>query len=214
MPGETDSQWEHDLQQAVSLDAEHLRHLTYEKNTRIYQMLKARRIREVDGESSTRFFAMLTDKLRRGRIRTLRDIQLLPNPACTHATTPPAQGVPYLGCGPSAHSFDLSHTREWNIASLNPLHHPLHGERATCHLKPSVWTYPRYNEYVMTSLRTMWGISLEEVSKKFGTELATLHRHRRSLSEKRQAGNGRPTAAPRHEASPFHDGIISDLMFV
>ena len=58
LPGETDERWERDLKQAVSLNVEHISayHLTYEEGTRIYELLQAHRIREVDEESSVRFF--------------------------------------------------------------------------------------------------------------------------------------------------------------
>lgn len=58
LPGETDERWERDLKQAVSLNVEHISayHLTYEEGTRIYELLQAHRIREVDEESVYRFF--------------------------------------------------------------------------------------------------------------------------------------------------------------
>ena len=68
LPDETDQRWERDLQQAVGLDVEHISayHLTYEKGTRIYEMLQSHRISEVDEESSLRFFSALMDTWERG----------------------------------------------------------------------------------------------------------------------------------------------------
>ena len=65
LPGETDKRWKRDLQQAVSLNVEHISayHLTYEEGTRIYELLQTHRIREVDEESSLRFFSTLMDTL-------------------------------------------------------------------------------------------------------------------------------------------------------
>lgn len=65
LPGETDERWKRDLQQAVSLNVEHISayHLTYEEGTRIYELLQAHRIREVDEESSVRFFSTLINTL-------------------------------------------------------------------------------------------------------------------------------------------------------
>lgn len=65
LPGETDERWKRDLQQAVSLGVEHISayHLTYEEGTRIYELLQAHRIHEVDEESSVRFFSTLMDTL-------------------------------------------------------------------------------------------------------------------------------------------------------
>ncbi len=78
------------------------------------------------------------------------------------------QGKPYLGIGPSAHSYD-GEQRSWNIANnskyINAIEAgtlPLERERLSIKDK--------YNEYVMTRLRTQWGISLDEVRDLFGKE--------------------------------------------
>ena len=74
LPGETDERWKRDLQQAVSLDVEHISayHLTYEEGTRIYELLQTHRIREVDEESSLRFFSTLMDTLGRPATSTTK----------------------------------------------------------------------------------------------------------------------------------------------
>jgi oxygen-independent coproporphyrinogen-3 oxidase len=78
-------------------------------------------------------------------------------------------GKPYLGIGPSAHSFD-GNSRKWNISN-NSLYiraiqkGEIPAETEELSLKD------RYNEYVMTRLRTKWGISLAEVEEKFGSEV-------------------------------------------
>ena len=77
LPGETKERWEKDLRQAISLNVEHISayHLIYEEDTPIYNMLKQHQICEVDEDSSLEFF---TDRISsKGRIRTLRNIQLL-----------------------------------------------------------------------------------------------------------------------------------------
>jgi len=215
LPGETESRWEHDLQQAVSLNAEHISayHLTYEKDTRIYQMLKAHHIREVDEESSARFFNMLTEKRKKAGYEHYEISNFCKPGMQSRHNTSYWKGIPYLGCGPSAHSFDID-TREWNIASLSRYIRSMEtGQRAreTEYLdKPT-----RYNEYIMTSLRTMWGVSLEEVKRKFGTELwrhcintATPYMESGKLETKNQQ------LRLTREGIFLSDGIISDLMFV
>ncbi len=77
-------------------------------------------------------------------------------------------GKPYLGIGPSAHSF-YNHQRSWNIANntkyINSLeNNSLPSENETLTLRD------QYNEYVMTGLRTMWGVSYEKVEKQFGIQ--------------------------------------------
>jgi oxygen-independent coproporphyrinogen-3 oxidase len=75
-------------------------------------------------------------------------------------------GEKYLGVGPSAHSFD-GESRQWNVSNLKSYissieKNEINFESET--LSPS----QKYNEYVMTALRTMWGIDLEKVKSDFG----------------------------------------------
>ena len=77
-------------------------------------------------------------------------------------------GKHYLGIGPSAHSYD-GKQRSWNIAnnpkymkSLQQDQLPLERETLT--------TKDRYNEYLMTGLRTIWGVSVDRIRKEFGDQ--------------------------------------------
>jgi oxygen-independent coproporphyrinogen-3 oxidase len=74
-------------------------------------------------------------------------------------------GLPYLGIGPSAHSYD-GHTRSWNIAS-NPLYLKALAQDKLPITRETLTPVDRYNEYVMTRLRTASGIDLREVSRLF-----------------------------------------------
>lgn len=215
LPGETDGRWTHDLRQAVNLDVEHISayHLTYEEGTRIHRMLQARRISEVDEESSLRFFGALTDTLCTAGYEHYEISNFCKPGMYSRHNTSYWKGIPYLGCGPAAHSFNAE-TREWNVASLNEYIRSVEaGQRSHETEYPDKAT--RYNEYVMTTLRTAWGTPLEEVKRLFGTEF---WRHCTD------------TAAPYLESGRLEiddnrlrltrtgifisDGIISDLMFV
>lgn len=215
LPGETDERWERDLEQAVSLNVEHISayHLTYEEGTRIYELLQAHRIREVDEESSVRFFSTLIDTLGAAGYEHYEISNFCrPGKHSSHNTSY-WKGIPYLGCGPSAHSFN-THTREWNVASLEEYMHGIetdrrkfeteYRDRATC-----------YNECIMTCIRTRWGVPLKYVEQKFGTEMwqycmdmATPHLE-----------SGKLKIQDNHlcltrEGIFISDGIISDLMFI
>jgi oxygen-independent coproporphyrinogen-3 oxidase len=76
--------------------------------------------------------------------------------------------VPYLGLGPSAHSFN-GYSRQWNVRDLKKYVKYVNSgkdffEREELDMKT------RFNEYIMTSLRTMWGIDLEYVERTFEKE--------------------------------------------
>lgn len=215
LPGETDERWERDLEQAVSLNVEHISayHLTYEEGTRIYELLQAHRIREVDEESSVRFFSTLIDTLGTAGYEHYEISNFCRPGKHSRHNTSYWKGIPYLGCGPSAHSFN-THTREWNVASLEEYMHGIetdrrkfeteYRDRATC-----------YNECIMTCIRTRWGVPLKYVEQKFGTEMwqycmdmATPHLE-----------SGKLKIEDNHlcltrEGIFISDGIISDLMFI
>ncbi len=215
LPGETVERWEQDLQEAVRLRPEHLSayHLTYEEGTPLYRLREEHRVREVDEDDSLRFFTRLTHTLREaGYVHYEISNFCLPGKQARHNTAY-WQGIPYLGCGPSAHSFD-TRSREWNAASLEAYIEGM--ERDERPFETEVLDADtRYNEYVMTGLRTRWGISLEKVEADFGTkrlaylqQMARPHIRRGKLEEK--DGMLKLT----EEGIFTSDDIISDLMFV
>lgn len=75
-------------------------------------------------------------------------------------------GVPYLGIGPSAHGFD-GQTRYLNIAN-NAAYLNLLQEGKLAETIEELDRYDRFNEYIMTSLRTMWGTSLQKIAAEYG----------------------------------------------
>jgi oxygen-independent coproporphyrinogen-3 oxidase len=78
------------------------------------------------------------------------------------------QGQPYLGIGPSAHSFD-GRSRAWNVSNNSKYIASLLRDEIPSTIE-SLSVNDRYNEYIMTGLRTVWGISLDKVGMEFGTD--------------------------------------------
>ena len=76
------------------------------------------------------------------------------------------QGKKYLGLGPSAHSFNIA-SRQWNVASITQYSQSLQLNCVPCE-KEILSIEKKYNEYVLTSLRTMWGCDLNFISSNFG----------------------------------------------
>src|SRR5690606_34596125 len=80
-------------------------------------------------------------------------------------------GVPYLGLGPGAHSFD-GKTRSWNIPNNQTYMHSAE-KGIPDHEKEELTEAQSYNEYVMTRLRTVWGISFAEMEHRFSSTITT-----------------------------------------
>lgn len=215
LPGETIERWENDLQQAVSLTPEHISayHLTYEEGTPIYNMLQKHQVEEVDEEISVCFFSTLMDKLKAAGYEHYEISNFCQPGKYSRHNTSYWKGVPYLGCGPSAHSFD-GNSREWNIASINDYIEGIeHGQRR-------YETEPRdkttaYNELVITSIRTMWGIPLSTLEKEYGTEL--LQYCKRMASPYLAAGQLAEedgTLRLTRDGIFISDSIMRDLLFI
>lgn len=79
------------------------------------------------------------------------------------------KGISYLGCGPSAHSFD-GMTREWNVSSIDTY---IKGIEEDCRAFETEYLDPttRYNEFIITTIRTVWGTPIEKLKQMFGNEM-------------------------------------------
>lgn len=215
LPGETLEQWRADLEQALALEVEHISayHLIYEEQTPLYTLQQNHRVTAVDEESSIQLFTHLIDTLTEAGYLHYEISNFCRPEKFSQHNTAYWQGVPYLGCGPSAHSFD-GDSRRWNSASLveyiagiesgKPAFEREERDEAT-----------RYNELVLTSLRTHWGLSLDQVKREFGEErytyclrMAAKHLKRGVLEEQEQ--RLRLTRAGIF----LSDGIMSDLLWV
>lgn len=78
------------------------------------------------------------------------------------------QGKPYLGIGPSAHSFN-GKRRSWNVANNTKYIQSISQHKLPSEIE-DLSGKDMFNEYVMTGLRTIWGISLDKIKSEFGSE--------------------------------------------
>lgn len=215
LPGQTEEMWANDLHEAIKLSPTHLSAylLTYEEGTPLFRMRQAHQVNEADEDLSLQFFRMLADTMKReGFIHYEISNFCRPGRHSRHNTSY-WRGIPYLGCGPSAHSFDTV-SREWNSPSLMDYITQIErGERP--HEKETLTPDMCYNEYVMTGLRTTWGISIYKVLNRFGSprlryleRMAAPHIERGTMILR--SGHLKLT----EEGFFVSDDIISDLMYV
>lgn len=169
LPGQSEKGWATDLQQAINLGVEHISayHLSIEEGTPLYRLRQAHRLHEADEELSVRLFEMLTTTLQRAGYEQYEISNFcLPGHHSRHNSSY-WHGISYLGCGASAHSFNRT-SREWNIASIERYISGIKtGQRDYEQEQLSLTT--RYNETVMTALRTQQGLSMIQLSQQFGS---------------------------------------------
>ncbi|WP_294479380.1 radical SAM family heme chaperone HemW [uncultured Bacteroides sp.] len=171
LPGETRERWEKDLRQAIDLNVEHISayHLIYEEDTPIYNMLKQQRIHEVDEDTSLHFFTVLMDYLQKAGYEHYEISNFCRPGKQSRHNTSYWKGIPYLGCGPSAHSFNGT-TREWNISSIDTYIKGIEENQRAFETELLDAT-TRYNEFIITTMRTAWGTPIEKLKQQFGNEM-------------------------------------------
>ncbi len=216
LPGETATEWQNDLRTAIALGVEHLSaySLTYEEGTPIYNMVERRDIEPVDEETSLEFFGMLRNELIAAGYEHYEISNFCkPGHRALHNSSY-WHGVPYLGLGAAAHSYNGSTRREWNVASLTKYVEGIEGGRRDYGFE-ELDEQTQYNEFVMTGLRTSQGICLSRLSARFGTELYDycLRMSKPHLSSGKMLIDG-----DRLHLTPagifISDAIVSDLMSV
>lgn len=170
IPGMTLKEWESNLDFSFSFDIKHLSayHLTFEEGTVFGKMLEKGMISEIDEDDSAAQFNLLVEKAESaGFIQYEISNFGKPGFFSIHNSNYWKQ-VSYLGLGPSAHSFNR-YSRQWNVRDLKGYIKSVNAGKSFFESE-ELDTKTRFNEYIMTSLRTMWGIDLEYVEGMFEKE--------------------------------------------
>ncbi len=166
----SDQKWKQNIAKAVDFEIPHISSygMTVEPQTALASFIKNGKQTAMDEAQSAAQFQLLMDELVSQGFEHYEISNFAkPNQYAKHNTNY-WKGIPYLGVGPSAHSFN-GETRQWNVANnakylaeLSLKSIPFEVEHLSVHDK--------YNEYVMTSLRTMWGVDLLKIEKDFGPD--------------------------------------------
>ena len=170
IPGMSAQEWALNLDQAFSYDIKHLSayHLTLEPGTVFGKMLEKGLIAEIDEDESNMLFNILIEKAEAaGFIHYEISNFAKPGYLSIHNSNYWKQ-VNYLGLGPSAHSFN-GYSRQWNVRDVKGYIKSINSGKSFFE-KEELDTKARFNEYIMTSLRTMWGIDLEYIERTFEKE--------------------------------------------
>lgn len=168
LPGLTMPQWEKNLKRAVALPVNHISayHLTYHKGTKFYDWLKSGQLHELPEGDSLAQFEMLIDILQAEDFEQYEISNFARNEAYSKHNSSYWNSSKYLGLGPSAHSFD-GVSRQWNVASLDKYLKAITAGKPPYESEQLTLT-DKLNDYLITRLRTRWGISLNYVYDNFG----------------------------------------------
>ena len=215
LPNETEQTWANDLEQAIEMRPEHISayHLIYEEGTPLWKLREQHRVEEADEDLSVRLFTMLIHRLKEAGYQHYEISNFsLPGLHSRHNSSYWV-GKKYLGCGASAHSFD-GHSRQWNMASIDRYIDA--AENGTLDFEiEELDLATRYNDFVITAIRTCWGMSLDKLKTDFGTRLYDYClRMARPHIEQGTLQITDDTLRLTEQGIFVSDGIMSDMLWV
>ena len=215
LPGETLDTWKENLQQAIALRPEHISayHLIYEEGTALWKLKEQHQVEEADEDLSVTLFRTLIEELTHAGYEHYEISNFcLPELHSRHNSSY-WTGKKYLGFGPSAHSFNGT-SRQWNVASLDKYIHAIQQGKLDYEIE-ELDIYTRYNDFVITTIRTHWGMSLSQLRSIYGEELYRycLRMAKPHLAQGVLEMKG-DTLKLTKEGIFISDGIMSDLLWV
>jgi oxygen-independent coproporphyrinogen-3 oxidase len=171
LPGLTESEWIESLNTVFRLPVQHLSayHLTYHEGTPFYTWLKKGTLKELKEMESVRQFNILLDLASKNNYEQYEISNFAKNEMYSKHNTSYWMGKKYLGLGPSAHSFN-GVSRRWNVSNVESYLKAF--EKDTDYFEQEILSQKdKFNEHVLTRIRTKWGVSLEFINQSFGAEM-------------------------------------------
>lgn len=182
IPGLSHKRWLENMDTALSYNIPHISSyaLTVEPKTALDSFIKKGIIPNVDDDLAEQQFYMLIEKLEANGFVHYELSNFGKVDYFSKNNSAYWQGKSYLGIGPSAHSFN-GIERGWNVKNNIKYINAIKENRVPIEIE-TLSNTDKYNEYIMTGLRTIWGVSIEKVERDFGVnykkyllEQATIH---------------------------------------
>jgi len=168
IPGASNAQWLENIETALSYKVPHISSyaLTVEPKTALASFIKKGVIDDVDDEQAHEQFHILKEKLEASGFVNYELSNFGKEGYFSRNNSAYWQSKSYLGIGPSAHSFN-GKQRGWNVSNNTKYIKAIQQNELPIEIETLTLT-DQYNEYVMTGLRTIWGVSLNKVENDFG----------------------------------------------
>jgi oxygen-independent coproporphyrinogen III oxidase len=171
IPGMSFQQWQRNLNQAFDLKVQHLSayHLTYHEGTAFWSNLQKGVLTEVDEEDSLQQFEELITKSAENNFIQYEISNFALEWYYSRHNSSYWKQVEYLGLGPSAHSYNKT-TRYWNPSDTMAYLKAIQAGKAAGEFEVLTLT-DKFNDYLITSLRTIWGIDKDYIKTEFGDKI-------------------------------------------
>jgi len=171
IPGLSIRQLTDTLDKIIELNLMHIStyHLTIEPKTVLYKKLTDNKINIISEEESLWQYNIIKEKFRKYDYEQYEISNFAKNNLFSIHNVGYWTQQKYLGIGASAHSYD-GNSRQWNVSDVKKYIESLNKGNIACEIE-YLSNNDKYNEYIMTRLRTKWGINLEEIEQLFGNDL-------------------------------------------
>jgi oxygen-independent coproporphyrinogen-3 oxidase len=215
LPNQTLEDWTDNIEKALLLNVQHISayHLTYHEGTVFYDYLKTGKIKELPDELSLQQFKLLLNRLQQAGFEQYEISNFARNQLYSKHNKAYWERKKYLGFGPSAHSYDHQ-TRRWNVSSLKKYLQAI--ETNSDFFEQEVLSeQDQYNDYMITSLRTKWGISSIYLEENFGEKFVEYFKNEAEKyldSKHLRLDNGSYTLST--EGLFISDRIMEELFFI
>jgi len=215
IPDCTNEEWLTNIQTALSFRIPHISSyaLIVEPRTALERLIAKGKIKNVSDVKSEEQFHILTKELDKVGFVNYELSNFGKEGFFSKNNSSYWLGIPYLGIGPSAHSFD-GKQRSWNIKNNSKYIKSIQ-ERVLPIERETLSITDKYNEYVMTGLRTIWGVSLEKIKNNFGIKyLDYLEGQSKKHIEQELLYIEKGVLKTRKKGRFLVDGIASDLFML
>ncbi len=170
IPGMSNERWKKNIEIALKLEVPHLScyALTVEPKTALKKFIEKGIVPPVDEEAAKQHYEILLSETERAGLENYEFSNFGKPNFYSRNNTAYWEGKPYLGIGPSAHSYNEK-SRSWNVANNTKYIKSIEAGILPSEMEILTKT-DKYNEYIMTGLRTKKGVSLQKVESEFGKD--------------------------------------------
>ena len=215
IPGMSNEKWKQNIETALSFGIPHISSyaLTVEPKTALNKLIQTGKIVAPKDEVAQEHFAILVETLEANGFIHYELSNFGKENYFSKNNSAYWLGKKYIGIGPSAHSYD-GVSRSWNISN-NSLYLKSIQENKLPNEIEILSITDRYNEYIMTGLRTIWGVSLNRIEKEFGSKyLEYLNQQAQKFLDDNLVFIENNILKPTPKGKFLTDGIASDLFYL
>ena len=215
IPGMSNKKWIDNIETALRFGIPHISSyaLTVEPKTALKKLIETGKVTAPKDDVASKHFEILTEILEKKGFIHYELSNFSKENYFSKNNSSYWLGKKYIGIGPSAHSFN-GNVRSWNISN-NSIYLKAIENNSLPNETEILSITDRYNEYIMTGLRTIWGISLDKVTADFGSQYKDyLLKQANKYIEQNVLTIEKQTIKTTKKGKFLSDGIASDLFML